>query len=406
LRPGAGAVAVGGLLAGAPAFARKLGANDRIHIGVVGVGGRGSGLLRWARQVGQKPEINAEVVAACDIYEPHKRRLRQWGVPDVYGEHERIMDRKDIDVVITATPDHWHAPVTLAAMGSDKDVYCEKPMTRYWHEAKQVYHTSLRTKRVFQIGAQGCSSPGWHQGRKIFEAGALGQLLWMSCGSFRNSTCGQWDYYHINWNATPKTLDWGRFLGPARKIPFSRENLERYFRWRKYWDYSGGIATDLFYHALSNTMVILGGELPTRVVSDGSIFHRNRDVPDTHCVLADFPSGNVLVMPGCMVNDTGIHGGLRGHWGVLHGGHFRGEPIFADRAKKLDIKPEPRPDHMTNFLECVRTRAEPACSGMVAYSTMIVVALSVMSYRTQRAIRFDPDKEEVINPPPPEAYVR
>ena len=399
--PGAGAVMAA---AGAPAVARALGQNDRIRIGCIGVGGRGWGVLGWARGVGERQEINAEIVAACEIYEPRKDRLRK-AVSDVYHDYRHLLDRRDIDAVIIATPDHWHAPMTLAAMEAGKDVYCEKPMTRYWHEAKAVYRAAQRTKRVFQIGAQGCSGEQWFRGRKVMEAGGPGQLLWTRTGSFRNSTCGQWDYYGIDWHATPRTLDWDAFLGSAPKLPFKKEHLERYFRWRKFWDYSGGIATDLFYHALSHNMIVLGGEMPLRVVSDGSIFHRNRDVPDTHCVLAEFPSGNVLVMPGCMVNDSGIGEAIHGHWGTLHGGALRQEAAFADKPKP-QFPPEPRPDHMQNFLECVRTREEPACSGRTAYATMVVIALAIESYRTQKAMRFDPVREELLNPPSPEDYVR
>jgi predicted dehydrogenase len=403
--PGAGAVAAGTFLAAAPALARELGANDRIRIGCIGVGGRGWGILHEARQVGEKPEINAEIVAGCDIYEPHRRRMLEAKVPEVYVDYRRIMDRKDIDGVLIATPDHWHAPITIAAMESDKDVYCEKPMTRYWHEGKAVYYCGLRTRRVYQIGAGGCSDPAWFRARKILEAGGPGQLLWSSTGAFRNSTCGQWDYYHIDWNATPETLDWDRFIGSAPKLPFKREYLERFFRWRKYWDYSGGIATDLFYHAVSHNMIVLGGELPTRVVSDGSIFHHNRDVPDTHCCLVEFASGNILVLPGSMVNDTGLSEAIRGHLGTLYGGSLKRESVFSERPAP-EPEQKPRPGHMENFLRCMRTREEPACSGKAAYATMVIVALTVESYRTMKAIRFDPVKEEVINPPKPEDYVR
>jgi predicted dehydrogenase len=398
-------VAAGALLAAAPVFAQDLKAADRIRLGSIGVGGQGSYLLGRAREVGKKPEVNAEVVAASDIFEPRKQACRAAGVPDVYHEWERIIERKDLHGVLIATPDHWHAPMTLAAFQSGKDVYCEKPMTRTWQEAKEVYATALRTKRLFQIGAQGCSDPAWHQAKKVREAGGHGPLVWTSTSVARNSLVGEWDYYPIHWDATEKTLDWDRFLGSAPKIPFSRENLERYFRWRKYWDYSGGIATDLFYHALSHNLIVLGGELPTRVVSDGSIFHHNRDVPDTHCVLAEFPSGNVLVMPGCMVNDTHMTEAVRGHWGTTYGGQLRPEPAFGDKPKP-PIPPEPRPDHMENFLRCIRTREEPACSGRAAYATMVVVGLSVESYRLQRALRFDPQREELVTQYSPKDYVR
>jgi len=397
--------AAGAFLAAAPVFAADLKAADRIRLGSIGVGGQGSHLLGRATEAGKKPDVNAAVVAAADVFEPRRQACHARGVPDVYLEWERVIERQDLHGVLIATPDHWHAPMTIAAFQSGKDVYCEKPMTRTWQEAKEVLATSVRTKRVFQIGAQGCSDPAWWQAKKIREAGGHGPLLWTSTSVARNSLVGEWDYYPIRWDATEQTLDWSRFLGSAPKLPFCRENLERFFRWRKFWDYSGGIATDLFYHALSHNEIVLGGELPTRVVSDGAIVRHNRDVPDIHVVLAEFPSGNVLVMPGCMVNDTPLPEAIRGHWGTTYAGRLKPETAFGDKPKP-DAPPVPRPDHTENFLRCIRSREEPACSGRAAYATMVVVGLAVESYRLQKAVRFDPQREELVTQYSPKDYVR
>ena len=238
---------------------RILGANDRINLGCIGVGGRGTGVMKWAMETG-KTSRPADVVAVCDVYQKRLNNAKTISnAPTATLDYREIIARKDIDAVIVATPDHWHAPISIAAMQAGKDVYCEKPMTKTVEEAKKFTEVAKATNRVVQIGSQTTSSDQWWQARKAIKDGMIGDLL-MSQGSYhRNSIEGEWNY-KIDPNAGPTGkgedfIDWNTWLGSATKRPFS---AERFFRFRKYWDYSGGIATDLFYHVVAPLNILLG----------------------------------------------------------------------------------------------------------------------------------------------------
>ena len=172
---------------------RVLGANDRINIGCIGLGGRGSGVMRWAIEVG-KNSRPAQVVAVCDVYRKRLNKAKEFSQAELATlDYREVIARKDIDAVIIATPDHWHAPIAIEAMKAGKDVYCEKPMTRTVEEAKKFYETAKATNRVVQIGSQTTSSDQWWKARKAIEDGMIGQLI-MSQGSYhRNSVKGEWN---------------------------------------------------------------------------------------------------------------------------------------------------------------------------------------------------------------------
>jgi predicted dehydrogenase len=247
-------------LAGAAAAARVPGANDRINLGFIGVGGRGGGHLRaLTAQSEQKADV--QVLAVCDVYARHRDKARQTAhleSKDVYNDYRELLARSDIDAVVISTPDHWHAPMAIDAMAAGKDVYLEKPMTLTIDEARETHVAAKKHGRILQVGSQHLSDPRHHKARELISAGELGELLWATATYSRNSVAGEWNYY-VDEEASPETIDWQRWLGPARKRPFS---AERYFRWRKYWDYSGGIATDLFYHKLGPVLFAMARSSP------------------------------------------------------------------------------------------------------------------------------------------------
>ncbi|MDI6829206.1 MAG: Gfo/Idh/MocA family oxidoreductase, partial [Armatimonadota bacterium] len=262
---------------------RVIGANDRIQIGIIGCGNKGTNHLRNLVQK-SKNEGKVAVVAVCDIYEPRKNRAKGISGAEVHHDYRKLLERKDIDAVVIATPDHWHALMAIDAMQAGKDVYLEKPMTYTWQEAKRVAEIAKETNRILQVGAQSCSDDRWWKANKLIKEGAIGKVLWTSASFCRNSVKGEWNY-PIDEGASPDNLDWNAWLGPAPKRDFDKE---RYFRWRKYWDYSGGIATDLFYHTLSHLQVALGAEFPKRVSAGGGIYvQHDRDVPDTFHMIID-----------------------------------------------------------------------------------------------------------------------
>ncbi|MBS1786968.1 MAG: Gfo/Idh/MocA family oxidoreductase [Acidobacteria bacterium] len=406
--------------------ARILGANDRINLGFIGIGGRGNSLLREFSMAAKTTP--AQMVAVCDTYrkrltnaQNNVEKLMQAKPEHATLDYREVIARKDIDAVVIATPDHWHAPIAIAAMQSGKDVYCEKPMTHSVEEAKKFYEVSKATNRVVQIGSQTTSSDQWWKARKAIEDGMIGQLL-MSQGSYhRNSVEGEWNYT-IDPNAGPNGkgddyIDWKMWLGSAPQRPFS---AERFFRFRKYWDYSGGIATDLFYHVVAPLNLCWGeAQFPYKVMASGGtyVFKDGREVPDTFHLLAEFPKGHSLVLSSSMANSTHIPGLIRGHEGTImmvpegqfegHVDHITVTPEriakkkFVEKwgSEEVKLMTEKRETHYENFLRCVRTREKTVLDPLTAYKAMTTIAMSVQSYREGRVLYFNETSQKVTDKP-------
>ena len=401
---------------------RVLGANDRINLGVIGVGGRGTYLIKWATDAGQKPNTPAQIVAVSDVYAKRTNAAKERAKCDGYMDYREIINRKDIDAVIIATPDHWHAPMAIEAMEKGKDVYLEKPMTHTVDEARRVSESVKKTNRIMQVGSNTTSSDQWWKARKAIQDGMIGKLL-MSQGSYhRNSKDGEWNW-KIDEAAGPDGkgddyIDWKMWLGNAPKRPF---NADRFFRFRKFWDYSGGIATDLFYHVMAPLNICWGeAQFPHRVSGNGGIyvFNDGREVPDTFTLTADYAKGHTVVLSSSMANDMHIPGLIRGHEGTIMmvpQGKFEGrvdhitvtpQGIVKDKFKEkygseeVKLAIEPRESHMENFLRCVRTRETPVLDALTAYKTMATIGMSVQSYREGRVLYFDERAQKVVTAPP------
>jgi predicted dehydrogenase len=383
-----------------------IGANDRIRIGVIGCGGLGlhfhiPTLLRLSKDPGQ----NVELAAVCDIYEPRKWQARENSGAELFHDYRQMLDRPDIHGVVIVTPDHWHHRMAIDAMEAGKDIHLEKPMTLYWEEAKEIYETSERLKRVVQVGAEGTSRDVYWQARRIIQEGKLGKLVWATGGVYRNNPEGDWNY-PIEPNCTPQTLDWDAFLGPAPKRPF---DPERYFRYRKYWDYSGGLAHDLLAHVLSAMQICIGAEFPTRVSAAGGIYvHHDRETPDTFHMMVEFPSQYTLTMFCTQATQNGVDFVIRGDKGSLHfpppgkgeirGVEFRPEPPYRSEAEPFSVGEEPRMDHDENFIACMRTREKPHYDALSGYKAMVALGLAVRSWREGKMFTFDPEKQQIVSP--------
>lgn len=398
-------------------------ANQKINIGIIGIGGRGSSLLRWVRG-----KEEAKIVAVCDVYVKRRKAAAvQAGLDpenekDCVADYKDVINREDIDAVIIATPDHWHARISMDAMKAGKDVYCEKPMTKTVEEANQVWETMEETKRVMQIGSQTTSSDQWWKAKEAISKGMLGKLI-MSQGSYhRNSLEGEWNY-SIDDGAGPSAegdnyIDWDTWLGSAPKRDW---DPSRFFRFRQYWDYSGGIATDLFYHVMAPLNICWPeAQFPYKVMASGGIyvFKDAREVPDTFALMAEYPGEHQVVLSSSMANDTHIPGLIRGHEATLmmvEHGEFEGntpeitvtaQPEFKEEFKKkwgeekVVFKTEEREDHMSNWLKCIKTREKPVLDALTAYKAMVTIAMSVESYRTGKVLYFDEEKHRVVNIPP------
>ena len=400
-----------------------LGANGKINLGIIGVGGRGRSLLDWAMRTGAQEKTPAQVVAVSDVYAKRLRLAKETAKCErAYLDYHELLERKDIDAVIIATPDHWHARMAIEAMERGKDVYLEKPMTHTIDEARRVYETVTKTKRVLQVGSQTTSSDQWWKARKAIQDGMIGKPI-MSQGSYhRNSKKGEWNW-PIDASAGPDAkgddfIDWKMWLGEAPKRKF---DADRFFCFRKYWDYSGGIATDLFYHVMAPLNICWGeAQFPYRVSGNGGIyiFKDEREVPDTFTLTADYARGHTIVLSSSMANETHIPGLIRGHEGTIMmvpGGEFEGRvdkitvtPQSIVRKEfeakygstSVELKTEPRESHMENFLRCVRTRETPVLDALTGYKALTTIAMSVQSYREGRVLYFDERKQKVVYDPP------
>ncbi len=259
-------------------------ANDQIQLALIGSGIQGIYDTTAALKVD-----GVKLVAACDLYDGRLDRAKElWG-NDIFitRDYRKILERKDIDAVIIAAPDHWHKKITVDALKAGKHVYCEKPMVQKFEEGQEIIKAQETSGKVCQIGSQGMSSLGNEKAKQLYEDGAIGDIVMLDMQNNRYSAEGAWKY-PIPPDANPDTIDFDAFLGKAPKTPFE---LKRFFNWRNYQDYGTGVAGDLFVHAFSTLNHVISSHGPNRAFSTGGIrfWNDGRDVPDVNISLYDFP---------------------------------------------------------------------------------------------------------------------
>jgi predicted dehydrogenase len=409
---------------------RVIGANDKINVGVIGYGGRGSYVAGQFKRYADKNKDACRIAAVCDVWERRKREGAEKYEVKGFIDYRELLEQPDLDAVIVATPDHWHGKIAIDAMDKGKDVYLEKPMTHTNEEAHQLVNTVKETKRVLQVGSQTTSADIWWKAKKAIADGMIGKMI-MSQGSYhRNSFGGEWnDGWPIDKAAGPNGkgddyINWDLWLGSQFKLAPKRPfDADRYFRFRKYWDYSGGIATDLFYHVVAPLNICWDEpQFPVKVVGSGGIyeFKDEREVPDTFHLLAEYAKGHSLVLSSSMANSRHIPGLIRGHEGTIEmvsHGQFEGmvekitvtpearrnekrelKAIGGDKyEQKFGLKPieipidqtDPMQLHVGNFLECMRTREKPHLDVETGARAVVVINLAVESYRTGKTLYWD-----------------
>jgi predicted dehydrogenase len=408
-----------------------VGANDRINIALVGCGGRGRSDAASFKEFADAHNNACQIVAVCDVYEKRKREIAEKYGAKGFLDYREVLAMPEVDAVIVATPDHWHARVALDAMDQGKDVYLEKPMCHTVKEVKQLMDTVHETNRVLQVGSQTTSADQWYKAKKAIADGMIGKMI-MSQGSYhRNSIEGEWNY-PIDADAGPdgkgdNYIDWKTWLGPAPKRAW---DADRYFRFRKYWDYSGGIATDLFFHVVAPMNICWDRpQFPVKVMASGGkyVFTNDREVPDTFHLLAEYPEGHSLVLSSSMANSQHIPGLIRGHEGTIimveHGMFEETTPDIVVRPEKVHIEGQPGRQvfpnykfggdeiripveqydmmqaHVGNFLQCVRTREKPHLDVDTAAHAQILISLAVDSYREGRVKYWDEKNWKAVDKP-------
>lgn len=418
-----------GLLS-ATAYSRVLGANERLSLGLIGYGLIGR---THANTFAKLPDCQIRVVADC-----HRLRAEQGAASlgaDVRAEQDfrAVLDRRDLQGVIVATPDHWHTLITLMACAAGKDVYVEKPLTLFVQEAVWLQQVAQRTRRVIQVGTQQRSGLHYQKAREYLRAGHLGKIVSVRMDAIRNIYPG---FGNPTDTMPPPGLDYDLWLGPAPRRPYNPNRCLYHFRW--FWDYSGGQMTNLGAHHLDIVDWYLGLDKLRTVASLGGRFalQDNGETPDTQDAVYDCGDFTMaFVMREAARGEPSSFGlrfhGTRGTLAIDRRGFrvipdpdipperavpgaIEGHPIDGPKAPLLRGEPQPRTpamedrsgdptqqyrDHAKNFLDCIRSRQTPISDLASAQRTSLACHLANLSLRLGRSLRWDAQRQTIADDP-------
>ncbi len=462
-----------------PIVDKNVSGNKTINIGIIGIGIRGTQLLRgagfihpslveeWKKSEEKNPndhrykeyleqeDLNIRLTGVCDIYDIRAEKAMESGAniyrggfdaemtdaPVRYRTYKEMLASKDIDAVIIAAPDHWHGTLTIEAAKAGKHIYCEKPMTWTVPETYEVVKAVKENKITFQLGHQNRQNDSYFKAKEAFEKGAIGKVNLIEVTTNRNSPNGAW-VYPIDKEANEQNIDWKQFIGPAPDHAFS---LERFFRWRCWWDYSTGLSGDLFTHDYDAMNQILDLGIPHSVVSSGGIyFYKDgRTVPDVLNTVLEYPEKDLsLIYSASLASNKSRGRAIMGHDGYMDvGGSLK---IYADRNStkyKEDIKNnliDPKVPiysyapgqkkvdavtsateqyfasrgllysyqgtkrvstthlHIKDWINAIRTNTQPACNIDFGFEEAITAHMGTIAYREQRKVFWDADKQKIV----------
>ncbi len=384
-------------LAMARSYSQIQGAGERLRIGVIGCGGMATEHMKAF--VKTRETDNLEVVAVCDVFDKRAAAAAQLTGGRSVKDYRRLLDDKNIDCVLIATPEHWHYRMTMDALSAGKHIYCEKPMTQTADQAKAVVAEVKRKGVKMQVGVQGMSDNSYEEASKYVKDGTLGKVVVAQIDYSRNSTDGMW-MYDIDSDARPGVnLDWSAWLGSAPKRPW---DPERYFRWRRYWDYSGGIATDLFIHRVTRIIKALDLNFPERAVAAGGNWVFPAEVPDTFNMMLDYQGGPTVLLVSSMANDTAVEHVLRGHKATLQftrtGFTIRPQRPFAQEVKEIEFKKTGAEDvelHHRNLFNAIRSNEPLKCDSLLGYYGVVACDMGIISFRRQRYVKWDSNRQRI-----------
>ncbi len=384
----------------AKAYSRVVGANDRLHVGLIGPGGMGTGHCHALNQL-REPN-NLETVAVADCWQKRADKAATLvGFPNVYQDYRKVLDHQEIDYVTIATPEHWHARMTIDAMDAGKAVYCEKPMTHTLPEAVQVMAKQKETKLPLQVGVQGMSDDSYISAREAIDGGMLGQVVQAQIEYVRRyGEQGPWRVPGLDPKMPkPEGLNWNDWLGHAPKTPW---NPNHYFEWRNYAAYSGGIATDLFIHRITRIMKACNLLYPKRVVGMGGIWQweDGRDLPDNFEMICEYPRGMTVYVLGTMSNRVGVDHLIRGYRGTMQ---FTNTGWIArDKDGKVlgEHKKTGAEDivlHHTNLHNHIRDGEALNCPVELGMAGVAAVCMANESWRSGRMMAWDEKKQDMVS---------
>ena len=419
-----GAAALAGLAAVDPkaAFAAR---GERVRLGFIGVGNRGDQLLD-AFMV----HPDCEVAALCDVYRPYLEAAQKkvGGRAQLHHDYRKLLDQKDLDAVVIATPDHWHALQFVDACRAGKDIYVEKPLSLTIREGRKMVEVARQTKRVTQVGLHRRSTPFIQELVQKIRNGAIGKVTVAKCFHLRNESppgigapadCDP-----------PPDLDWDRWLGPAPKVPYNPNRCLYKFRW--FWDYSGGQLTNFGTHYLDVIQWALGQEAPLGVFALGGKYTiaDNREIPDTMEAVWEYPGKTLVTFSQYNANQSpgnlrGWEIEFRGTTGTLLVHESQGYQIVPEkiRAKELPaLSPIARSEnaeqsravitpgkpfetkgkanttnHTRNFLDCVKSRRPTNCPVDVGHRSTSATLVAKAALRCGRYLRWDAAAERFVD---------
>ena len=389
---GATAAVLGGL-----APARVLGANDKIRVGAMGTGERCQYLMRLF-----KGNPSVELAAVCDVYGPRREAALQIASPEAksYLDYHELLDNKDIDAVIIGSPDHWHKQMLVDAVHAGKDAYVEKPIMHSIEEGVEMVRAVEDTNRVVQTGTQQRSWPHYILGKQIVDSGKLGRITFVHAYWYQNYTV----FFPVLPAVDQSQLDWKRFLGDAPEQPFT---LEKFHWWRWFWDFGGGILTDLLTHLIDVIQWYMGQPAPMTATTTGEVYHMPWQAPDTLTAAYVYPGKFMVTFTGAInsnVDDGGIE--FRGSEATLKIDR-KHMAVYPEGGKPVPgtLVPEPEIlvrsehdytiDNVNNFLDCVRNRKTPNADIHVGFEAARTSWIGNAALKRGMKVVWDPIKGRV-----------
>ncbi|MCA9076009.1 MAG: Gfo/Idh/MocA family oxidoreductase [Planctomycetaceae bacterium] len=385
------ATSAGLLAAGYTSTSWAASANDTLNIGCIGTGGRSRQLMGNLREL-----PGAKLVAVCDVWDQHREQGRELCESDckVFTDYRKLLEETDIDAVVIGAPDHWHVPMTIDACAAGKDVYVEKPLTHDVSEGAAVIKAQNDSQRIVQVGMQQRSMPHIQQANELIRAGHIGDVHKVHLSWNRNAQRGSKKDYGID----PKSVDWQRFLGNAPEQPFDGY---RFRNWRWFWDFGGGIFTDLMVHWIDVAHWILETGAPQQAASIGDHFTTKGiwETPDTVQTILKYPENGVQAYfegtffnarNRAMIEFMGTKGTIyidRGRYEVHPDPHQdleASELVLGTEPRGADFFANPNGTrlHLANWLECCRTRKTPNAPVEVGVTAAAAAHLANQSLRT------------------------
>jgi predicted dehydrogenase len=410
---------------------RVYGANERVNVGLIGCGGRGNLVGKLMKAV-----RGVDFVALCDVYDAQFAATREWAGErcKTVKDFRRVLEMKEVDAVLIATPDHWHGIPAVLACEAGKDIYLEKPLAYSVKEGRKVVDAVRKHNRVMQVGIQHRSAPHYAEAAEIVRSGALGKIRFVRIWNYVNMAprgIGKAED-----SQPPEGADWDFFVGPAPERKFNKNRFIKTYRW--FWDYGGGLVSDFGVHRFDSMHQVMGADAPLTVSAAGGRFDLQDgcETPDFVQATYEYP-GFVMSYEASMLNSLGMPGrpaghntyGARGEWDRPHGEAFYGSngtlvssrigyeiypemeapsgpgavgatPGAAARYKieRKSVASADRTDlHVKDFIECVRSRKKPVADVEAGHRSTIIAHLGNIAYRTGHKLRWDAGSEKIVD---------